>query len=78
MSNAATARRRNAVRPPEAILALNTLEELATLAEFKAQELLGVSYHQALKRLDRGDLRNTINEVEIVMLRILLDSAQSR
>lgn len=78
MANGTTARRRNAVRPPEPILAFNTMGELATLAEFRARELLGVSYHQALDRLERGELRNTINEIEIQMLRILLDSAQSR
>ncbi len=75
MPNAATARRRNAVRPPEPILAINTMEELATLAEFRARELLGVSYHEAVERLVQGKLRNTIYEIEIEMMRMLIEVA---
>lgn len=46
--------------------------ELRALAEETARHMLEVSYEEAIAMLDRGELRGTIAEVELTMLRDLM------
>jgi hypothetical protein len=43
------------------------------LADREAQAMLGVTRAEAFARLDRGELRGTSAEAELVMLRALID-----
>lgn len=53
-----------------------TAEEVRDLAETKARQMLGVSFQAALAMLDRGDLRGTIAEAELKMLRYLMGAGE--
>lgn len=44
------------------------------LAEREARAILGVSKEEAFARLDRGELRGTIAEAELTMLRALIQA----
>lgn len=50
-----------------------THDEIQSLAEAEAQSILGVSWPDASRMLDRGQLAGTAAEAELKMLRFLLD-----
>ena len=61
--------------PTEEVRAVEILkrQEVATLFEQRAQQLLGTSGLEALKMLKQGKLRGTRTGVELEMLRFLRD-----
>ncbi len=60
-------------RPVEGVTRL-TKRQAEALAERDARAMLGCSFRDACAMLDRGELRDTIAEAEITMLRALVDA----
>jgi hypothetical protein len=52
---------------------VHTKQELLSLAESEARDLLGVSWQAATGMLDAGALTGSIAEAEIRMLRALIE-----
>lgn len=61
----------NGLRPPATA---EGADEIRAVAEAEAQAWLGVSFDQALRMLDRGDLDGTVAEDEFRSLRRLLET----
>jgi len=58
-------------------IATMTHEELEALADIEATEMLGVTRLEAFAMLDRGELRGSVAEAELRMLRFMLEENQA-